>query len=186
MAGTVLFGALGIVLFQRLAQRILSPPAGGIAALALLLSPVYAMYSGFIMTEVPMLATLLAAALVLWQPADRRRLLCDVAGGVLFGLAVGIREQALTMGAAFLWIIWCRRPERNAGWRSTLRFCIAAGAVILAPAIALYVLDPAGFPERIRTWFHAVPLGSAQFRNNAEASVLYAFLICPGAWLAVA
>ena len=186
MIGTVLLGVLGIVLFQRLADRLLSPETSRMATLALALSPVYAIYSGFVMTEVPMLVLLLAAALVLWRPGDRDRLLCDTAGGALFGLAVGVREQALTMGAAFLWILWCRRAEGFARFRSMIRFCVAAGVVILAPALAFYLHDPAGFFERTRTWLHAIPLGSGQFRNNAEASLLYVFVICPGTWLAVA
>jgi hypothetical protein len=88
------------------------------------------------------------------------------------------------MGAAFLWILWIRRGTGRI--RSVLWFGIAAAVVVLAPALAFYLYDPAGFLERTRTWLHAIPIGSVQFRNNAEASLLYAFIICPGAWAAVA
>ena len=71
MAGTILLGVLGVLLFRRLAGRILPGPAANMAALALAVSPVYAIYSGFIMTEVPMLVALLAAALFLWKPGDQ-------------------------------------------------------------------------------------------------------------------
>ena len=186
MAGTVLLGVSGVVLFQRLSRMLLPSPACHMAAMAFALSPVYAIYSGTIMTEVPMLAVLLASALSLWNPGKRHTVPGDIAGGILFGLAVGIREQALTLGAAFLWILFVRRTTRASRLRSMLVFCITAGSVILAPALIFYLYDPAGFPERIKTWFQAIPTGSYQFLDNVESSLLYVFIICPGAWFAVA
>ncbi len=186
MAGTILLGVLGVLLFRRLAGRILPGPAASMAALALAVSPVYAIYSGFIMTEVPMLVALLAAALLLWKPGDQPAPWRDIAGGIFFGLAVGIREQALTLGAAYLWILFARGGSNSSRLRSTLRFGFAAAVVILVPAVAMYLYDPAGFVERMKTWLHAIPMGSVQFRNNMEASLLFTFVICPGAWLAVA
>jgi hypothetical protein len=186
MWGTVLLGTLGVLLFLRLALRMLPSPAGKMAALALAVSPVYAIYSGYIMTEVPMLVALFAAALLLWKPSDRHPLLTDIAGGILFGLAVGIREQALTLGAAFLWIIFSRRKEMASRFRSTLLFGAAAAFAILSPAAAFYLYDPAGFIERTKTWLRAIPMGSVQFRRNLEASLLFTFIASPGAWLAVA
>jgi hypothetical protein len=183
---TILLGALGVLFFLRLALRMLPSPAGKMAALALAVSPVYAIYSGYIMTEVPMLVALFAAALLLWKSSERHPLLTDVAAGILFGFAVGIREQALTLGAAFLWIIFSRRKEMAHRLRSTLLFGAASAIVILSPAVAFYLYDPAGFIERIKTWLRAIPLGSIQFRNNLEASLLFAFLASPGSWLAVA
>jgi 4-amino-4-deoxy-L-arabinose transferase-like glycosyltransferase len=186
MAGTVLIGGLGVFLFQRLACRILPAPAGSMAALALAVSPVYAIYAGFIMTEVPMLVALIGAALILWQPGGRRPILEAVAAGILFGLAVGIREQALTLGGAYLWILLCRHTSFSDRARSMLLFGFAAACITATPAAIFYLLDPAGFVERIQTWFHAIPMGSVQFRNNMEASLLFAFVVSPGIWLAVA
>jgi hypothetical protein len=183
---TILLGALGVLLFLRLALRMLPSPAGKMAALALAVSPVYAIYSGYIMTEVPMLVALFAAALLLWKSSERHPLLTDIAGGILFGLAVGIREQALTLGAAFLWIIFTRRKEMAHRLRSTFLFGAAAAIAILSPAVAFYLCDPAGFIEHTKTWLRAIPMGSVQFRNNLEASLLFAFIASPGAWLAVA
>ena len=186
MAGTVLLGAIGVYLFQRMACRILPSPAGQMAALALAVSPVYAIYSGFIMTEVPMLVALMAAASMLWKPWDKHPLMSDVVAGILFGLAVGIREQALTLSAAFLWILFSQHRSNTDRIRSTLLFGLAAAFVILAPAAAFYLFDPAGFVERTKTWLHAIPMGSLQFRTNMEASLLFAFVVCPGAWFALA
>jgi len=186
MAGTVLIGGIGVFLFQRLAFRILPSSAGAMAALALAVSPVYAIYSGFIMTEVPMLTALIGAALVLWQPGGKHTELKTVFAGILFGLAAGIREQALTLGAAYLWILLCRHTSLRDRVRFMLLFGFSAACITLAPAVIFYLLDPAGFVERIKIWFHAIPIGSVQFRNNMEASLLYAFIVSPGIWLAVA
>ena len=71
MSGIVLFGACGVLLFQRLSRELLSSPACQMAAVALVVSPVYAIYSGYIMTEVPMLAVLMASALLIWKSGDR-------------------------------------------------------------------------------------------------------------------
>lgn len=186
MAETILLGVLGVILFQRLSSRLLPGPAGNMAAMAFAISPLYAIYSGFIMTEVPMLVALLAAALFLWRPGGRHSPWSDAAAGIFWGLAVGIREQALTLGAAYLWIVFSRGESGSERLRSALRFAVAAAAVILAPAVAWCLYDPTGFVERTRTWLHAIPTGSVQFRNNVEASLLFAFLVCPAVWIALA
>ncbi len=186
MAGTVLLGVAGVILFRRLAGRMLPGPAADMAALALAVSPVYAVYSGYIMTEVPMLVALLAAALFVWKSDRGHAAWRDVAGGAFFGLAVGIREQALTLGAGFVWMLFARGNDFRGGFRASARFAAAAAAAILAPAAGMVLLDPAGFVARTQTWLHAIPMGSVQFGNNLEASALFVFVICPGAWIALA
>ena len=103
MAGTVLLGGIGMWLFLCLARKLLPPRVAQMAALGFLLSPLYAVYSGYVMTEVPMLAALLAAAVLLWDSEAGGGK--DLAGGALFGIAVGIREQGATLAGAFLWIL---------------------------------------------------------------------------------
>jgi hypothetical protein len=186
MAGTVLLGALGVLLFQRLSRKILRSPAIPMAALAMALSPVYALYSGFVMTEVPMLVALLVSALILWEPGSRHPALRDILGGIFFGLAVGIREQALTLGAAFLWILCSRRRDGPTRLRSAVLFGVSASVIVLAPAAFFYFQDQAGFMERTAIWLRAIPTGRIQFWNNVQASLLYALAMCPGAWCAAA
>ncbi len=186
LGGVVLAGALGVFLFQRLSRRLLPPPAARMAALAFAISPVYAVYSGYVMTEVPMLAALLASALVLWQSPAKRLILCDILGGVFFGLAVGIREQALSLAGALGWIIWRRRVDKSCRLCSMARFGVSSLITILMPALFFYLQDRAGFFERTSTWLSALPLAPGQFKDNVQASLLYMAAMCPGAWLAVA
>jgi len=186
MVGTILLGVAGILIFQRLARQFLSASATRMAVLALAVSPMYAVYSGFIMTEIPMLVALMASALILWKSSDRHPILSDFAGGILFGLAAGIREQALTMGPAFLWILCCRPKPQVSRSRSILWFGITAGTAVLSPVLLFYFMDPAGFIERTRIWLRAIPMGQIQFWNNVQASLLYALAICPAAWMAAA
>jgi hypothetical protein len=57
---------------------------------------------------------------------------------------------------------------------------------MLAPVLFFYFVDRAGFIERTRIWFHAIPMGQIQFWNNVQASLLYTLAVCPAAWLALA
>ena len=134
MIGTILLGVLGILLFQELARRFLSPPASRMAALAMAISPMYAVYSGFIMTEIPMLVALMSSALLLLKSNRRYPVLADALGGIFFGMAIGIREQAITMSATFLWILCCRRDARKRV-HSILLFGAAAASAVLSPIL---------------------------------------------------
>ncbi len=183
---TVLLGALGVLLMAHLAARLLSPRAGRMALLGALLSPLYAFYSGAVMTEVPMLvAVVTAAALGLpsrTQGPATRALLC----GAFFGIAAGIREQALTLVAAFLWLILVTREDRRARIRSLGAFLIGAAVTLLAPILLVHASDPGAFVGRVREWTQAIPTAASHFAANLSASLLFAFLICPASWVALA
>lgn len=186
MLATVLFGVAGVVLFHRLALNYFSPAAARMAALAFAVSPLYAVYAGFIMTEVPMLGVLLASAVVLGGPSARSSVWRDAAGGILFGAAVGIREQAITLGAAYLWILLNRRQAGRLRFRSAVVFGVAALLALVAPLAAIYLADPASSLSRVETWLRIIPLGGSQFWNNVQASALFSFAASPASWLAAA
>jgi hypothetical protein len=186
MMGTVLTGFVGVLLFRQLARQFLSPSASRMAAMAFAVAPMYVIYSGFVMTEVPMLTALVGAALILWQGSERFPVSSRIWSGFLFGIAVGIREQAMCMGIAFLWVLWIRPAKGTSRLRSLLLFGASAGAAVLAPVLLFYFRDPSGFVARTRVWLHAIPMGPLQFWNNVQASLLYTFAICPAAWLATA
>jgi hypothetical protein len=180
LAGVIVMGALGVLVFHRLARQLLPAPASGMATLSLMLSPLYAIYSGCVMTEIPMLVASIAAALVLWESRGKGK---ELLAGVVFGIAVGIREQALTLSGAFLWIIWVRRPNVPERIRSVFRFGLAALAITIAPALWLYFEDPIRFSQRIQTWLRAIPTGDVHLWRNLEATLLYLLALAPAAWL---
>jgi hypothetical protein len=181
----VVTGAAGVLLFDQLARRILPLRAARMATVGLLLSPVYALYSGFVMTEVPMLVTAIAAAAVLWGTEPGPRIGREVLAGLLFGISVGIREQAVTLAAAFLWILWVRRVDFRSWVRSVLCFGVPSVLAIVAPVALFYLHDPPRFMQRTRVWLSILPTGEVHFWENVQASLLYTFAICPAAWLAV-
>ncbi|HYK89958.1 MAG TPA: hypothetical protein VE398_14375 [Acidobacteriota bacterium] len=184
MTEIIIVGALGILIFAMLSRQLLLPAASRLAVLALLLSPMYALYSGFIMTEVPMLVALIMAAVMLWPHEPRHQMLRNVAAGVIFGLAVGVREQAVTMGAAYFWILRCRQGPSFKWLLSAAVFASVSGIVILGPVAAMYQYDPAGFARHMQVWMRAIPTGEVHFWRNVQASLLWTFLLCPAAWLA--
>jgi hypothetical protein len=186
MAGMVALGVLGLLLFHALARHFLAPAASRMAALALAISPIYAVYSGFIMTEIPMLVVLTGAALILCKSSGRNAAPGVLAGGILFGMAFSIREQALTLAAAYLWIIWIKEQSVRLRVRSIALFCSSATAAVLAPVLWLYFSSPAGFIERTRLWLHAIPMGKSQFWGNVQTSLLFTLAICPASWLILA
>ena len=181
----VVLGGAGVLLFDRLARRILPVRAARLATVGLLLSPVYALYSGYVMTEVPMLVTAIAAAAILWGAEPGPRIGRELLAGLLFGISVGIREQAVTLAAAFLWILWVRRLDFASWVRSALRFGVASVLVIVAPAALFYLYDPSRFMQRTRVWLGILPTGEVHFWENVQASLIYTFAICPAAWLAL-
>jgi 4-amino-4-deoxy-L-arabinose transferase-like glycosyltransferase len=181
----VLAGAGGILLFHRFAGFIMPPQAARLAALGLLASPVYAFYSGCVMTEVPMLFLVVLSVAQLWQSGKSFPYLRTAGAGLLFGAAVGVREQAATLAVGFLWILWVRRPDAGSRLRAVALFGLTASLAIGVPIAGLFFADPAGFGERTRLWLSAIPMGSVHFRQNIQAVLLYAFIICPAAWLAL-
>jgi hypothetical protein len=183
MAEVLLLGALGVLAFRSLTRQTLPSSASRLAVPALLLAPMYAFYSGSIMTEVPMLVALVTAAALLWPADSHRQTLRDLAAGVMFGLAIGVREQAVTMGAGYLWILWSRREGVHGRLRSMSLFGAAAALVGAGPVAVLYLQDPPAFQHRMQIWLQAIPMGRVHFWRNLQASLLYTVAACPAAWL---
>ena len=186
LGGVIVTGALGVWVFGRLARQVLPPASARMALLALLLSPIYAFYAGCVMTEIPMFAAVVAAGSVLWAARSRRQILTDAAAGVLWGAAAGIREQALFFFPAYCWIIWIRRTSLAGRIRTAAAFVLGSGSVILVPVLILYLRDPSAFLARMSMWLGAIPTGPSHFWMNVQASLLWTFSACPGAWLCLA
>jgi len=186
LGAVILTGAAAVYLFSRLARQVLPADAARMALLALALSPTYAFYSGTVMTEAPMLFALIGAASILWGAERAPHFAADVAAGVLFGIAFGIREQALLLFPAFLWISWVRRPGGRVRLQSLLVFAGTAFLSVITPVAILYLANPPAFAARMKAWLAAIPTGPSHFWMNVQASLLWTVAACPAAWLAVA
>jgi 4-amino-4-deoxy-L-arabinose transferase-like glycosyltransferase len=183
--GVVLLSAVaGVLLFRRLARALLPSDEARLATIAFLLSPLYALYAGYLMTEVPMLAVALGAAVVVTGGRPGLRPWRFLAAGVLFGAAVGIREQATMLAPAFVWLIWIRVPAL-ARVKAIGLFGAASILTAAAPVLGLVALDPVRFADRMRVWLRAIPTGESHFLANVQATASYAFLLVPAAWLAL-
>lgn len=185
LAVVIVSGVAGVLLFRRLARNVLSPHAARLAVAAFLLSPVYAVYAGSVMTEVPMLVLVLASAVLLWEGDENPRALRLIGAGLLFGASIGIREQALFLGPALAWILLVRIPAGAVRSRALLFFGVASFAATTAPILWLYLDDPVGFAVRTRVWLSAIPTGETHFWRNVQATAIYTFLLAPAAWAAV-
>jgi hypothetical protein len=181
----IAIGAAGVLLFQRLASLLLWDRASAMAALAFALSPSYALYTGYVMADIPMLVTALASALLLWEDKAEGRSVRDLSAGLLFGISVGMREQAATLFPALLWIVWVQRSERTERVKSAVLFGASSALITVAPIAALYFHDPVAFSRRMRVWLSAIPMGRSYFWQNVQASVLYTLVLCPAAWIAL-
>ena len=181
----IALGAAGVLLFERLASFLLRNRASAMAALAFALSPSYAVYAGYVMADVPMLVCALASALLLWEDKAERRSVRDLSAGLLFGISVGMREQAASLFPALLWMVWVRRPDRADRVRSAVLFGACAALTAVAPISALYFHDPVAFSRRMQVWLSAIPMGRTYFWQNVQASVLYTLALCPAAWIAL-
>ncbi len=186
LLAVVTVGTAGAWLFERFSRRLLPGSAARMAALAFMLSPSYAVYAGYVMADVPMLVAALAAAAILWPEQARGRAVRDACAGICFGLSIGLREQAVTLVPAFLWIVWVRRPAWHQRMRSAAVFGVCAAVVSVTPVVALYYHDPGAFARRMSIWLAAIPMGPAHFWRNAQATVLFTLALCPAAWVAFA
>lgn len=132
--------------------------AAWIAGLAVACSPALAHVSGQVLTDGPALACLLAAlvcgvrASAPEQPRAAATRLA-LASGAAFGLAIGIREQAIVYALALALVVW-RAPSRA---RARLATAMGVGAVAcaLAPLVFVLATQP-GYLDTIRHWLDGI------------------------------
>lgn len=153
LVASMLWAAMSAVtpfLAWRVARHLLSPAAAAVATVLVAASPLAVAYSGFFTSETPSTALLLAVVLLALTAASvdgRGRDLVGVALGLAGGALVAVRPQ-LALNAAFavvpLLVVW-RRHLRLLG------IAVVAGAVVLAPVLAINAAAGAG-PGRISTY----------------------------------
>ncbi len=123
-------GAAAVLALSWLGMEVGQPRAGLIAALWLMLLPVFWLTSTMALSDVPGLVLVLLAVMCLWKGRRAGRWLA--VGSVLAGLALGLRPQNAVPVALFGIdaILVVLRVTRGAAWRSI-------GAVLLVGLLAL-------------------------------------------------
>jgi hypothetical protein len=123
-----------LLLFARLARRVLPPAPAAFATACFALSPLAVYLATRMQPEAWMSLLVLVAAGALWrwyeEPATGR--LLGAAGAL--AAAILIKEPAAFLGLAFAWLVW-----RRLGWRALRDWRVyLAAAIALAPAVAWY------------------------------------------------
>jgi hypothetical protein len=115
-------------------------------------SPVYVIYGGMVMTEIPMLLASLSGLLVYQRGIDERRAALLLLGGAICGVAIGVREQASVLCAPYLVLAPLVVPrERRPRLAHLLLAWTTAAAVLAAAPLVWSLTDPSYLPT-IRGW----------------------------------
>jgi 4-amino-4-deoxy-L-arabinose transferase-like glycosyltransferase len=123
-----------LLLFARLAGRVLPAAGAGFATACFALSPLAVYLATRMQPEAAMVLLEILAASALWRwyeaPATGRLL----AAAAALAAAMLIKEPATLLGLTFAWLVW-----RRLGWRALRDWRVyLAAAIALAPAIAWY------------------------------------------------
>jgi 4-amino-4-deoxy-L-arabinose transferase-like glycosyltransferase len=143
--GTLLLAGVAVVLFYRLLCRIVRPALALAATLLLLFHPLFLHLAYTFMTDVPFLATLLAAIWCACRAVEDRaqasRLAWLAAGSALIGLACLVRQIGIVLMPA---VLLGALPELRAAWAPRGRWlatlavlAIPFGIVVGAAALAM-------------------------------------------------
>ena len=164
----LLLHGLTVLVVLALGRRLLSPLGAFLAAAAFALQPAHAEIVAYVSgRSTGLMALLLLAALWIWRPGSRWRL---VGAGVLFAAAVAVKEVALVF--PLLLLLWARASEGPAfPLRRLAGFGMLAGVLALAVAaipryraLAAWSLAERGplqslavnvavLPEQLSLWF---------------------------------
>ena len=143
LLSAVASGAIYLVFRELVSRR----PAliGAILSTA---SPVFAVYSGMVMTEIPMLAFTYLGLWLYLIGLRRAGWSALLVGSACIGFAIGVREQAV-FATPFLLLFPLIR--RNASWRAIILSWIVGAAICCAGPLYLLVTDPGYWPT-IKKW----------------------------------
>ncbi len=150
--------------------------AATVAALLVALSPVFVMYSGQVMTDVPSVL-IVAVALVLHLRGLRSgRVWLVLCGAALLGAGANVRETA-TFYAPWLVIapFVCGWKFRARELALTLLACAVFLLMAFAPFAAWYALDVHGYRASWQVW--RVTTSAEIARHPVELSNLYQFVL---------
>ena len=153
-----------------------------VAALLVALSPIMVIYGGQVMTDVPSVFVSTAALAVYLRGVQTKRLALLLAGAIVLGLAVNLRETA---GFYLPWLVFA---PFVGGWRFERRTVTILGASVLlflVVAIGIFALWFATHPEYQNTWNVWLQSTRAEAArhplqlSNLKPFLVYIFLASP-------
>ncbi|HEY0547279.1 MAG TPA: glycosyltransferase family 39 protein [Pyrinomonadaceae bacterium] len=147
-----------------------------VAALLVAVSPVFVMYSGQVMTDVPSVLIVAVALTVHLRGLRRGRVWLVLLGAALLGAGANVRETA-TFYAPWLVIApfvcgWKLRA-REIGW--TIAACVVFVTTALAPFAVWYAMDLNGYRTSWQVWRET--MNAEVTRHPVELRNLYQFLL---------
>lgn len=147
-----------------------------VAALLVAVSPVFVMYSGQVMTDVPSLLIVAVALVIHLRGLRSRRVWLVLAGAALLGAGANVRETAT------FYAPWLVIAPFVCGWKLRARdiaLTLAACAVFLlmafAPFAAWYAMDVHDYRASWQNW--RVTMNAEVARHPVELRNLYQFLL---------
>lgn len=170
-------GALGLVFQYRFVSRLAGAAAARAAILLLALSPSYVVYSGYVMSEIPMLFFLMVALDLMHKGAIQGSLTRLGGGSFVLGLAVGTREQAAVLVPFFLLILVSAGGRSKSSSALALALGPAVLAVIGTASVAAAFTD--GYADRFYRWFSVVAPAERFEPRLALIVLAYAFAGSP-------
>lgn len=139
-----------------------SNPTATVAALLLVLSPFYVIYSGQAMTEIPSILLLAVALTVHLRGLRQRKAWMVLLGALLLGAGVNLREGVALYG------LWLVSAPFVCGWRFSAReLLLTAGACVvffifaLGPFAYWYFFDVNGYQSAWWGWVESSRMESA-------------------------
>lgn len=150
---TVAAGLSCVLLTFLIAKRPMGVGVGLLAATLLGLNPFFATYSFFVRMEVFMVLAMLAGLWLLLNGLDTERTPRMLAAGVLFAVAVLLKEVAVLLpivAALYVWRVW---PTRAHSFKVGLGVGMPTALALAGWAVWAYELSPGTFTATISRWF---------------------------------
>lgn len=121
----------GIVVLNRIGERIAGPLGGALAPIAVLATPLFPYTARLIMTDAPAVTVALAAALLFLRVVERGiDVRQSLIAGTLVAVAFALRSVYLSLLLPFAWLAWKQRERR-----------LAHALVLLVPLLVVLVTN---------------------------------------------
>lgn len=177
---TLALGSVTPVLFYGVLRRLLDRPAAWLGAILLMVSPFYVVYSGFIMTEIPMFFFFMSALLFHLKGLEEGKLGWIALGSAVVGIMLGVRENSLVFIPLFFLLPFIRsRNQAGHGWK--VLACMVLPALLIAGAGPLWLFwrHPMSYLATVKYWLSKVPRARTQDYTLLGYLVRYMFMNAP-------